>query len=153
MLQTRRCSVAVLGGSGLIGKGGQKEVPLVFAYGTLMRCGWNHDHFLAGAEFLGTAKTINRYALMISPETLLPFLTEKPAVHVSGEVYLVRDSDLRAIDWLETSAGYLPSRIDVELIGSGSVVSCVAYTWEGDTAGFIDVPTGDWFDVVSTGGR
>jgi len=77
----------------------EPKIPL-FVYGTLKRRFPNH-HFFSGPSctFLGTAKTLERFALYVGR---FPYVTSKRKIsRISGELYLIDQKTLSRIDCLE----------------------------------------------------
>jgi gamma-glutamylcyclotransferase (GGCT)/AIG2-like uncharacterized protein YtfP len=80
----------------------------VFVYGTLKRGYGNHRYHLAGAEFLGTAKTVlPEFVMKDTGGFPVVFhkndLPTEPAAKVSGEVYAVQDEHIVSMDRLESN--------------------------------------------------
>jgi gamma-glutamylaminecyclotransferase len=72
---------------------------LLFVYGTLRRGFENHEAYLRHARFIGTAVTLDKFALFLDD---FPYLNKTPAVSsVVGEIYQVDDRTLGHIDCLE----------------------------------------------------
>ena len=71
---------------------------LLFVYGTLKR-GFPNHHYLSGAEFLGRARTLERYTLYVDR---VPYVVREEKVSfIKGEVYRVSDDILKRVDMLE----------------------------------------------------
>lgn len=71
---------------------------LVFVYGTLKK-GFSNHRLLAGAEFLGAAQTVEKYAMY---STGTPIVLKDEAVSpIFGELYRVNEKTLAALDSLE----------------------------------------------------
>ena len=87
--------------------------PRVFVYRTLKR-GFHNHHFLAGAKFLGTGRTKEKYAMYA--EGGIPFVVQGEQVSfIHGELYVVDKMCLRNLDRLEVhtlkrSRANLPSK-------------------------------------------
>lgn len=80
----------------------------IFVYGTLKTAQPNHYRMLDATngrvEFLGHARTVDKYPLVIAGEYNIPFLLNLPGKgqHVQGEIYKVDDQMLRFLDWFES---------------------------------------------------
>ena len=71
----------------------------LFTYGTLKRGFSNNNLLLDGAEYVGTAKTLEKYSLYKSG---IPYVIKGDAVsHIYGELYRVDELTLKIIDKLE----------------------------------------------------
>ena len=70
----------------------------LFTYGTLKR-GFSNNHLLNQAEFLGAAKTLEKYSLWVSG---IPYVFKGESVAcIHGELYRVDELTLKIIDRLE----------------------------------------------------
>jgi len=70
----------------------------LFTYGTLMK-GYSNHYPLKRAEWVGSAKTLEKYSLY---ESGIPFVFKGEAVsHIYGELYRVDELTLKIIDRLE----------------------------------------------------
>ena len=70
----------------------------LFTYGTLMQ-GFSNHYLLKRAEWVGAAKTLEKYSLY---ESGIPFVFKDESVsHIYGELYLVDELTLKIIDRLE----------------------------------------------------
>src|SRR5512134_770258 len=87
----------------------------VFVYGTLMRGFANHS-YLQNAAFLGTALTVDRYALYAD---IIPFvIRQEPVSRIIGEVYEIDEFTLGELDRLERHPfWYRRDQVMVELSG------------------------------------
>ncbi|MNS49465.1 Gamma-glutamylcyclotransferase family protein YtfP [compost metagenome] len=112
----------------------------VFVYGTLLEGEPNH-HVLAGARFLGPARTLPAFELV----SLGPYPAMVPGgrTAVVGEVYEVSDAGLARLDWLE---GYpeLYGRQAIELEGGTRAIAYVQRPAQAE--GMPRIPSGDWLD-------
>lgn len=110
----------------------------VFVYGTLLAGQPNH-HVLAGARFLGPARTLPAFELVsLGP---YPALVPGGATAVVGEVYEVTDAGLARLDWLE---GY-PDLYDRQAIPLADGTRAIAYMQPPAQAeGMPRIPSGDW---------
>ena len=48
----------------------------VFIYGTLKRGFWNHG-YLAGCDYIGTGRLVDKYPLLVDPQSAIPFLLNR----------------------------------------------------------------------------
>ncbi|XP_072031317.1 putative gamma-glutamylcyclotransferase CG2811 [Amphiura filiformis] len=81
---------------------------LVFAYGTLQNGQPYHEHYITKSEkghatFVGEAKTVEKWPLVIATKFNVPFVLDKPGVghHILGEVYRVDEEMLHILDEFE----------------------------------------------------
>lgn len=110
----------------------------VFVYGSLKR-GFRHHDQMAGARFLGEARTAARYTLVIAGE--YPALVEGGTTAVSGEVFAVDDHQLAALDAFEEVPGVYV-RAPLELGGGERVL---AYFLPGERArDLVVIADGTW---------
>ncbi|KAL1418235.1 hypothetical protein MTO96_026116 [Rhipicephalus appendiculatus] len=86
----------------------QQAQLLVFTYG-ILKCGQPNHHILTNrknghATLVGTAKTLKKWPLVLVSSYEIPGLLplEDVGYEVSGEVYLVDDRMLEALDCLES---------------------------------------------------
>ncbi|XP_060733231.1 gamma-glutamylaminecyclotransferase-like isoform X2 [Tachysurus vachellii] len=79
----------------------------VFVYGTLKKGQPNYyrmmDTTKGKARFLGHARTVEKYPLVIAGKYNIPFLLNKPGEgqRVEGEIYSVDEPMLKFLDWFE----------------------------------------------------
>ncbi|MBN8626432.1 MAG: gamma-glutamylcyclotransferase [Planctomycetes bacterium] len=128
---------------------------LVFVYGTLKRGQRNH-HFLAAAEYLGTAFTEPKYRIIdCGPyPALLEHPPEEPLA-IAGEVYRVDGATLAELDQLEDEGRlYRRAVIEVLMIDGGAcsqdpqTLQVWTYFWSGAPAAFPLVPGSTWREAV-----
>ncbi|NP_001187488.1 gamma-glutamylaminecyclotransferase isoform X1 [Ictalurus punctatus] len=80
----------------------------IFVYGTLKKGQPNHYRMLdstkGNAKFLGCARTVEKYPLVIADKHNIPFLLNVPGEgqRVQGEIYSVDDPMLKFLDWFES---------------------------------------------------
>ncbi|XP_072031180.1 gamma-glutamylaminecyclotransferase-like [Amphiura filiformis] len=80
---------------------------LVFTYGTLKNGQPNHELMTKSekghATFVGEAKTVEKWPLVVASEFNIPFVLDKPGVghHILGEVYRVDEEMLHILDEVE----------------------------------------------------
>jgi len=126
---------------------------LVFVYGTLKHGGRNH-RLLAGAEYVGPARTERKYRLIDCGP--YPALVEHAAepLEITGELYRIaaslQPSLLPALDELEDE-GVLYRRIVVpvtplvdEAAAQAAPVSAVTYLWLGRADRYPLVAGAEW---------
>ena len=71
----------------------------IFVYGTL-RKRFNNHHLLASSNFIGAAKTVEKYTMYTSG---IPFVAKSPEIsHITGELYSVTPETLACVDELES---------------------------------------------------
>lgn len=90
---------------------------LIFVYGTLKRGHPNHAT-LAGADFISSATTIERFPLLIQGRWFSPVLLPEPGCgeRVRGELWTIDAAMLARLDTLESvglPTGYTRAAIDV----------------------------------------
>lgn len=86
----------------------------VFVYGSLLKGFGNHQMLTQdGAKFLSITRTTGNFTMydLGGFPAVVDKRTSKSATHIRGEVYLVTDRGLRALDCLE---GYDPKRPAIE---------------------------------------
>ncbi|XP_026886871.1 gamma-glutamylaminecyclotransferase C [Electrophorus electricus] len=115
----------------------------IFVYGTLKKGQPNHYRMLntanGRAEFLGCARTIDKYPLVIAGKYNIPFLLNVPGEgqRVQGEVYRVDDQMLKFLDWFESCPQmYQRSQVLLELedwVGEGEDALKVRSTFQAFT--------------------
>lgn len=71
---------------------------LVFVYGTLKK-GFSNHRLLAGSEYLGTAQTVEKYAMYTTGTPIV--LKDEAVSPIHGELYRVNEATLVALDSLE----------------------------------------------------
>ena len=88
-----------------------KQKNLVFVYGTLQKEFGNHRVMQrAGGEFIGKARTFNKYPLVVEG---LPYLLDSrgDGENVEGEIYEVPDEGFSDLDQLEGHPNFYERRI------------------------------------------
>jgi gamma-glutamylaminecyclotransferase len=95
--------------------------PKVFVYGTLKR-GFGNHHFLAGAKFLGTGTTKEKFAMY--SDGGIPFVVKNEEVcFIHGELYMMDKMCLRNLDRLEGHPRlYKREEIAISLFAGDKVV-------------------------------
>lgn len=99
----------------------KEELTKVFVYGTLKRGFGNHDNYLKGAPCLGTARTVQKWA-MIGQYMAFPYVLERDDINgniITGQVYEVNAKQLAALDTLEgVPSHYIKVKASVFYLGS-----------------------------------
>lgn len=90
----------------------------IFVYGTLKR-GFPNHHWLGKNECIGETVTVDSIYDMISMSNSTPGVIHGE-YRIGGEIYLVDDSGLEALDCLESN-GLLYTRILINVIGHENV--------------------------------
>lgn len=115
-----------------------RQTHLVFVYGTL-RQGLPNHHLLAGARFLGSARTKHRYALYV--EYFPKVVADEAVTSIQGELYLVDSYTLALLDDLEDHPFvYRREQVPV-LMDDGA--ETLAWLYFHPEAGGLLVPDGD----------
>jgi gamma-glutamylaminecyclotransferase len=103
------------------------QLPLkLFVYGTLMK-GYKYHYAMARAIYLGTARTVEKYAMFASD---YPFVSSLHShVPIVGELYELNDLDsLRIIDEIEGHpTDYIRTPIEVTLDLTGERIAAQIY--------------------------
>lgn len=99
----------------------------IFVYGTLKKGQPNHYRMFDGAngeaEFLASARTVQKYPLVIAGKYNVPFLLDVPGEghRVRGEIYRVDDRMLKFLDDFEmVPTMYQRTLVELE-VGEGSL--------------------------------
>jgi len=98
---------------------------LVFVYGTLKKSQPNHKVMMDSgnglAEFVCSARTVNRYPLVIASQFNIPFLLGKHDTgnQINGEVYSVDQRMLDFLDAFEGHPGYY-TRLETPVTSTGA---------------------------------
>jgi gamma-glutamylaminecyclotransferase len=103
----------------------------VFVYGTLKR-GFPNHHYMTGATFVGMARTVERYPLVVGNAWFTPYLLPEPGEghQVTGELWEVPDAMMPALDELESvhlPNGYRRKLVPVALAGTSAPTGAWAY--------------------------
>jgi gamma-glutamylaminecyclotransferase len=104
----------------------------VFVYGTLKRGFPNFDAHMQAAKFLGPARTLDAYPLVIGGQWRTPFMIDEPGEGspVSGEVFGVDDNTLALLDHLEGIGqpnGYHRAEITIDFLPAKRTMTAMAY--------------------------
>ena len=94
---------------------------LVFVYGTLKR-GFPNHHVMQAGTFLGEARTLERYPMIVQGHHFSPVMLPEPGSghRIIGEIWEVDDALLTVLDRLESvhlPTGYIRETIKVEMAG------------------------------------
>ena len=115
-------------------------MPLLFAYGTLLRGESNH-HYLKSAKFLGAAATTARFTLYDFGD--YPAIVEGGAHPIAGELYEVDEATLARVDELEEVPGYYERR-EVMLEDGRRAITYVLPPRLAEKDGGKPLAHGDW---------
>lgn len=100
----------------------------VFTYGTLMKNGYNHNYYLSGQKFLGSA-LLPGYALYNLGS--YPGIIPDDRGQVLGELYEIDLPTLNRLDLLEAN-GTLYIRQTLIVIRGDEEVNAQVYIWKGE---------------------
>ena len=101
-------------------------------YGSLRTGYHNHYYLETESEFIGKAKSIEKYSMTAEERYMrgyrkraIPFVSKKPEIEVTGEIFGVSKHTLRLLDSLECHPRwYKREEVEFELLdaeGSGSI--------------------------------
>ncbi len=125
----------------------------VFVYGTLRRGGSNHFR-MVGAEFVGKATVEGEiYVIDHNPAFLFPALVDAGGKRVVGELYLLGDETMEALDRFEgvsetpqASDEYVRVRRLVKL-ENGEECPAWIWMWNRGLGNARWIESGDWLDI------
>ncbi|MBB5349447.1 gamma-glutamylcyclotransferase [Desulfoprunum benzoelyticum] len=121
---------------------------LVFVYGTLKK-GFSNHRLLTGAEFVGAAQTLEKFAMYYSTGT--PIVLKEEAVSpIFGELYRVDEKILAALDSLEGHPDwYRREQVDISVDdgGQGKRLETAWLYFSLDKRGML-VPSGKFLSEV-----
>ncbi len=122
----------------------------VFVYGTLRKGGSNHFR-MDGAEFVGKGTVKGKiYRIDSNPQLVFPALKLDAGGSVLGEVYLVSETQMKALDEFEGISEryeepYEYRRVmTVVEMESGESLHAWVWEWNSDLDGAKLLPEGDW---------
>ena len=103
----------------------------VFVYGTLKR-GFPNHHYMTGATYIGDARTVDAYPLVVGGTWFTPYLIPETGDghRVKGEIWDVPEPMMPALDQLESvhlPNGYRRKVIAVVFEGTGERTEAWAY--------------------------
>ncbi|KAK3568905.1 hypothetical protein QTP86_019571, partial [Hemibagrus guttatus] len=143
----------------------------VFVYGTLKKGQPNNyrmmDTAKGEAKFLGRARTVNKYPLVIAGEYNIPFLLNIPGEgqRILGDIYSVDDPMLKFLDWFEGCPQmYQRTRVLLEVeewVGEGeaedtpkvgSTTEAFLYSTTNYKPEWLQYPTFDSYDAYGDHG-
>ncbi|KAF2359512.1 Gamma-glutamylcyclotransferase AIG2-like [Trinorchestia longiramus] len=127
---------------------------LVFVYGTL-KVGEPNHHWLSNAangynRLVGTARTVDKFPLVIASRYNIPYLLNAPGIgkNVEGEVYEVDEQMLAKLDILEDHPKYYKREIrQVTLVASATNPSSTPATNPSSTTDSTPPAPGTELDV------
>ena len=118
----------------------------VFVYGTLKK-GYSNHHFLLDASFIGQGRTQNKYTMYADS---IPYVCEQPQTsYIYGELYLVNDDILQALDQLEEHP-FFYERKEISVLVEGKICQAWMYFCHHPSGSL--VPDGVFIEG-ETGGR
>ncbi|MEO1695369.1 MAG: gamma-glutamylcyclotransferase family protein [Pseudomonadota bacterium] len=123
----------------------------VFVYGTLKRGYPNYRAYLASATYLGDARTLDPYPLVIGGRYRTPFLFDEPGrgARVDGELFEVTSRQRARLDLLERVGrprGYHIAIIPVEA-ADGSIVDAQCYLMDRANVAIIHEELGRTYPI------
>lgn len=118
---------------------------LIFVYGTL-RKGFGNHMYLEKAEFLGMARTKEKYTMRVSGIPI-PCVSKEPTSHIIGEVYKVNEIELMNIDSLEGHPNWYKRELVRVVLSSGKELEAWMYFNENGEGEI--VKSGDFSKVKS----
>ena len=103
-------------------KSQEPETYKVFVYGTL-RKGYHNHHYLDGeSDFIGKAKSVEKYSMTAEERYMrgyrkraIPFVSKKPEIEITGEIFEVSKYTLKLLDALESHPRWY-KREEVEFV-------------------------------------
>jgi gamma-glutamylaminecyclotransferase len=102
----------------------------LFVFGTLKR-GFPLHHGLAGAQFCGEYRTVERFPMLIAGHWFAPMMLNEPGLghQVAGELYEIDAACLARLDGIESMGqpGNLRLAIDVTPIRGGAPETALVY--------------------------
>ena len=103
----------------------------IFVYGTLKRGFANHG-LMAGAAFMGEARTVAAYPMVVQGQSFSPVMMPEPGVgnRIVGALWQVDTAKLVELDHLESThlpTGYFRQMIEVEAQAGGGVSTAWVY--------------------------
>ncbi|MFC1743338.1 gamma-glutamylcyclotransferase family protein [Candidatus Riflebacteria bacterium] len=117
----------------------------VFVYGTLRKGFGNHKYYLKGSPFIGTGKTVEKYAMYA---TSIPYVVQGEGLsRISGEVYRVDSETLDNLDSLEGHPDFYCREITEIEMDDGSIIRAWLYFYP-ETKGWL-IESGDFKDNFS----
>jgi len=102
----------------------------VIAFGTLKR-GFPLHHGLAGAQFCGEYRTVERFPMLIAGPWFAPMIFNEPGVghQLTGELYRIDEASLARLDVIESvgKPGNLRIPVDVAPVDGGEPCTAFAF--------------------------
>jgi len=99
----------------------------IFVYGTLKR-GFSNHHFLMGSRFIGSGRTVEKYAM--HTEGGIPFVVESEQIsHILGELYSVDGAVLQSLDRLERHPTWYQRREIMICLDGGATPTIKAWMY------------------------
>ena len=118
----------------------------LFVYGTLLK-NMGNDHLLYKAQFLGSAMTCDKYEMYLADHIIPKVVMSQPRSNIIGEVYLVSDEDMQAIDLLEKK--YKKTKVSV-ICQDKNIYTAIMYYFETvDDKNHTILPDGDYANYIN----
>lgn len=116
----------------------------LFVYGTF-RKGCSDEKLIAGAETLGTAETVEQYALCLINKK--PVVTKRPMSTIKGEVYSLTDEMLTKVDRLEKHPHINKRELVPVKLNDGNVVEALLYFHMQPLRDSVFIESGDYTEA------
>ena len=102
----------------------------VIAFGTLKR-GFPLHHGLAGAQFCGEYRTVERFPMLIAGPWFAPMIFNEPGVghQLTGELYRIDEAGLARLDAMESVGQPGNLRISVHVAPVQGGAPCTAFAF------------------------
>lgn len=120
---------------------------IVFVYGSLKK-GFINNSRLKNAEFIGSAKTVEKYEMYRSSHGNWPYLIKDHGLGslIKGEVYSLSDNLLKVIDEFEGHPDYYKRElVKVKLTESEEVIEAFIYFFTENDRPKWQIPAAEWF--------
>ncbi|XP_072031329.1 gamma-glutamylaminecyclotransferase-like [Amphiura filiformis] len=135
---------------------------LVFTYGTLQNGQPFHELMTKSekghATFVGKAKTVEKWPLVVATKFNIPFVLDKPGVghHILGEVYRVDEEMLHFLDELENTYQRICITVTMETVvnkadtsgkSNSAIQECYFYALQNYKDELLDLTFNEKYDA------